>query len=95
MSFKRWQTAAAVKAHRKAQARYQKDPEQVQKRVNRNKARRHALKEGRVHKGDDLDVNHEDGNALHNNPKNWHVQSRHDNRSYPRNKDGSKKNPKD
>lgn len=95
MSFKRWETAAAKRAHRKAQAKYQKDPEQVEKRVNRNKARRHAIADGKVHKGDGYDINHSDGNAKNNNPMNWRKQKRHDNRSFPRNKDGSKKNPND
>lgn len=92
---KRWQTPAAERAHRKAQAKYQKSPEQVQKRENRNLARAHMEKLGKVHKGDGKDVNHDDGNALNNSPKNWMVQSRHANRSYKRNKDASKRNPKD
>lgn len=91
----RWETAKARAAHRKAQAKFQKKDSEVAKRVARNKARRHMEKAGKVHKGDGKDVNHEDGNALNNNPKNWMVESRHANRSYPRNADGSKKNPKD
>ena len=51
MSFKRWETAAARRSHRKAQARYQKKPEQVAKRVARNKARRAAIKAGKVKVG--------------------------------------------
>lgn len=82
--FKRWQSAAEVKAHREAQAKYQQSPEQVKKRVNRNKARRHLLKEGKVHKGDGLDVEHKDGNALNNKPSNWRVGTQHHNRSYKR-----------
>lgn len=92
---KRWQTPAEKKAHRKAQAKYQKQPEQVQKRVNRNAARRHMEQLGKVHKGDGKDVNHSDGNALNNSPKNFMVQSRHANRSYPRDSGAHKKNPKD
>lgn len=80
----RWQTAAAVKAHRKAQARYQKSEEQVQKRENRNTARRHMIAEGKAKVGDGRDVEHVDGNALNNKPSNWKVGSRHDNRSYKR-----------
>lgn len=91
----RWETAKARAAHRKAQAKFQKKPEEVAKRVARNKARREMEKAGKVHKGDGKDVNHKDGNALNNSPKNWMVESRHGNRSYPRNKDGSKKNPHD
>lgn len=42
---------------------YQARPEQVAKRVERNRARRKALKEGRVSKGDGKDVHHPDGAA--------------------------------
>lgn len=91
----RWETAAAKKAHRRAQAKYQRKPEQVDKRVARNAARREMIRQGRAKVGDGKDVAHEDGNATNNNPKNWRIQKRKDNRSFPRNKDGSKKNPKD
>lgn len=89
----RWKSAAEVKAHRKAQAKYQKTDEQVQKRENRNTARRHLEKEGKVHKGDGRDVGHVDGHALNNSPKNWMVQSRHSNRSYKRTKKAHKADP--
>lgn len=92
---KRWQTPAAKKAHRKAQAKYQKQPEQVQKRVNRNAARRHMEQLGKAHKGDGKDVGHKNGNALDNSPKNYMMQSRHSNRSYERTKEAHKKNPTD
>lgn len=39
-------------------AEYQKRPENVDKRVERNKARREALREGAVHKGDDKEIDH-------------------------------------
>lgn len=90
---KRWETAKAKEAHRKAQAKYQKDPIQVQKRENRNLARAHMEKAGKVHKGDGKDVMHKNGNALDNSPTNWMAGSRHKNRSYARKKDGSKKDP--
>lgn len=90
---KRWQTEAEVKAHRKAQAKYQKSDEQVQKRENRNTARRHMEKLGKVHKGDGNDVAHQDGNALNNSPTNWAIQKRHKNRSYARTKDAHKSDP--
>lgn len=93
-NFKRWQTAAEVKAHRKAQAKYQKSPEQVEKRENRNQARATMERAGKVHKGDGLDVMHKDGSALNNSPMNWKVGSRHKNRSYKRTKDAHKKDPR-
>lgn len=71
-------------AHRRAQAKYQKSPVQVQKRENRNKARYQMLKAGKVHKHDHVDVMHINGNALDNRPANWRAGSRRQNRSYPR-----------
>lgn len=89
----RWKTAAEVKSHRKAQAKYQKDPEQVKKRENRNLARKTLERQGRVHKGDGQDVAHVDGHALHNDPTNWAVESRKKNRSYKRTKGAHKQDP--
>lgn len=37
---------------------YQSRPEQVRRRVARNRARRKALREGRVHKGDGKELDH-------------------------------------
>jgi hypothetical protein len=39
-------------------AKYQKRPERIEAREEANKARYHALKEGKVHKGDGKDVAH-------------------------------------
>lgn len=89
-TLKRWQTAAEVTAHRKAQAKYQKKPTEVQKRENRNKARNTLERQGKAHKGDGKDIGHIDGHALNNSPKNWMVQSRHTNRSYKRTKGAHK-----
>jgi hypothetical protein len=38
--------------------RYQGTPEQVKKRMARNRARYKLMKEGKVHKGDGMDVAH-------------------------------------
>ena len=94
-ALERWETAAAKKAHRKAQAKYQKSEEQVEKRVNRNKARRHMIAEGKAKVGDGKDVAYVDGNALNDDPRNYAMQSRKKNRSYARTKDAGKKNPRD
>lgn len=40
------------------QAEYQKQPEQEKKRVERNRARRHAIAEGKVSVGDSKDIDH-------------------------------------
>lgn len=92
-ALKRWQTAAEVKAHRKAQGKYEKSPEQVKKRENRNTARRQLEAKGEVSKGDGKDVAHVDGNALHNSPTNWAVESRKKNRSYKRTRGAHKQDP--
>ena len=39
-------------------AKYEDSPEQVKNRMERNKIRRKLMKEGKVHKGDGLDVAH-------------------------------------
>lgn len=94
MTLKRWQTAAEVRAHRKAQAKYQKQPSEVEKRENRNQARYQMEKAGKVHHGDGKDVAHRDGNALNNDPMNWKAESRHKNRAYRRTREAHKKDPR-
>lgn len=89
----RWQTASEVAAHRKAQAKYQKSPEELKKRENRNKARKTLEREGKAYKGDGKDVMHVDGNALNNSPINWRNGSRHKNRSYKRTSGAHKVDP--
>lgn len=39
-------------------AEYQKKPENVEKRVDRNRARRHAIAEGKVSVGDGKEIDH-------------------------------------
>lgn len=80
--------------HTKNQDKYQKSPEQVKKRENRNKARAHMIKAGKVHKHDNKDVEHANGNALDNSPSNWRVGTQKHNRSYARTPGGHKKNPR-
>lgn len=46
------------KAKLEYMARYEATPANVKKRVERNAARREALKAGTVHKGDGLEVDH-------------------------------------
>lgn len=48
----------ASKSKQKYDAKYNAKPEQVANRVKRNKARREAIKDGRVKKGDNRDVDH-------------------------------------
>ena len=46
------------KAKLEYMAEYQKKPENVEKRVDRNRARRHAIAAGKAHVGDGTDVDH-------------------------------------
>lgn len=85
----------ATAARRRAQAKYNSKPEQVKRRMARNRARYAMIKAGKAHKGDGKDVGHKNGNPLDNRPSNWKMQSKRSNRSYPRTKGGHKKNPRD
>lgn len=42
----------------KKETAYESRPDQVKRRVARNRARRKALRAGRVHKGDSLELDH-------------------------------------
>jgi hypothetical protein len=75
----------------KKEAKYDSQPKVKKKRANRNLARRRAIRAGLARKGDGKDVHHVDGNALNKNGR-TRVVSASKNRSYPRNKDASKKN---
>jgi hypothetical protein len=47
-----------TKQKREYMAEYQKQPSEVKKRVERNAARREAIKDGRVSKGDGKEIDH-------------------------------------
>ena len=74
----------------KKEALYEASPEQVKNRVERNKARRKALREGKVHKGDGKDVAHvvalDKGGS---NKQGVRIESRSKNRSFLRDKKGN------
>jgi hypothetical protein len=72
-------------------ANYQGSTEQKKKRASRGRARYSLMKKGRVKIGDGLDVDHKNTNPNDNSPSNLRVQSKHDNRSYPRNSKAGKK----
>lgn len=63
-----------------AQARYNAKPEQKKRRAQRNKTRRMLEKEGRVHKGDGMDIDHKNHNTADMNPSNLEVQPKRINR---------------
>lgn len=81
--------------YRKEYDRYQGKPEQIKRRASRNKARREMEKKGKAHKGDGKDIEHKDGNPLHDEDSNYKVGTKKENRSYPRTKTAGKKNPTD
>lgn len=72
---------------------YKSKPEQIKKRVARNKARRMLMEEGKVRKGDGKDVDHKQplskgGYTVRNNLR---VTSASANRSFARNSDHTMK----
>lgn len=62
-------------------SRYQSSKKAKKDRAARNKARRKALREGRVHRGDSLEVHHTDSNPRNGAKSNLRVVSRKFNRS--------------
>ena len=66
--------------------KYQGTSVQKKRRALRNKARRTMLKSGKVHKGDNMDVNHRQALSRggSNAPSNWSVVSKTKNRSFAR-----------
>lgn len=73
---------------------YQGSEEQKKKRASRNKARRMLMKEGKVRKGDGLDVDHSNSNPLDDKRSNLRVRSKNDNRSFPRTRTAREKRKK-
>ena len=70
---------------------YHSKPEQIKKRAKRNEARRKMMAAGKVKRGDGRDVDHKNGDPTDNSPGNLRVQSKSQNRSFPRNKNAGKK----
>ncbi len=66
---------------RAAQKKYNAKPEQVQRRMARNRARAAMTRAGKVKKGDGKDVDHKNFNPKDNSSSNLRVQSKSTNRS--------------
>lgn len=66
--------------YRKEYDTYQGTPEQKKARASRNAARREAMAEGRVRKGDGKEIDHRNGNPMDNRKSNLQVMSRSANR---------------
>lgn len=64
----------------KKEAKFHARPEQKKRRAARNKARRQAIRDGRVKKGDGKEIDHKDFNPKNNSKKNVRVVSRSTNR---------------
>lgn len=84
-----------TEARQRAQAKYNAKPEQKKRRAARNAARRKMIAAGKARKGDGKDVAHRNGNPRDNRASNLTVQSKKQNRSYPRTRSAGKKNPRD
>lgn len=78
-------------ARQRAQAKYNRKPEQKKRRAQRNAARAKMIAAGKVRKGDGKDVAHKDNNTGNNSPSNLTVQSKAKNRSFPRNSKAQRK----
>lgn len=84
-----------TKARQRAQKKYNAKPEQKKRRAQRNAARRKMIAAGKARKGDGKDVAHRNGNPKDNSSSNLAMQSKKENRSFPRTKTAGKRNPKD
>lgn len=76
-----------TKARQKAQAKYNRKPEQKRRRAQRNAARRKMVAAGKARKGDGKDVAHRNNNTADNSSSNLSMQSKAKNRSFKRDKD--------
>ncbi len=65
-------------------ANYHASPEQKKRRASRNAARSDMVKAGRASKGDGKDVAHKDNNTSNNSMSNLALQTKKQNRSFPR-----------
>lgn len=80
--------------YKKEYNNYHASPEQKKNRASRNSARAKMIKAGKASIGDSKDVAHRNGNPRSNKSSNLTVQTKKQNRSYPRTKTARKKNPK-
>lgn len=97
---KYWVTEADGSRHRteagtaREYSRFQSSKKAKRDRAARNRNRRRAEREGRVHKGDNKEIDHIDSSASHNSDSNLRVVSRAFNRSRKENsrRRGSRRN---
>lgn len=74
--------------------RFQSSKKAKRERAARNKARRQAEREGRVHRGDGKEIDHRDSNPMNNSSSNLRVVGRRTNRAKKENsrRRGSRRN---
>ena len=84
----------AKRNYRKEYDNYHSRPEQIKRRNARNAARKQLEREGKVKKGDGKDVAHKNGNPRDNKRSNLKIQTKSQNRSYPRTRTAGKRNPR-
>lgn len=95
-----WYTTSDGKRKRTAKgvaheySRFQSSKKAKKDRAARNKARRQAIREGRVHRGDGKEIDHKDSNPRNNSRSNLRVVSAHTNRGKKENsrRRGSRRN---
>lgn len=86
---------AKKRNYRQEYDKYQGQDEQIKRRASRNAARAKMIKAGKAKKGDGRDVAHSNGSPKDNRMANLRMESKKQNRSYPRTKNAGKKNKKD
>lgn len=67
--------------YKREYSQYHAKPEQKKRRAGRNAARRYAVREGMVKKGDGREVDHKNFDATNNSPSNLRIMSKRMNRS--------------
>ena len=71
---------AQARNYKEEYRKYQSSTKSKKDRASRNKVRRKLMAQGRVRKGDGMDIDHKDGNPRNNSRKNLRVTSRSYNR---------------
>lgn len=77
--------------YKKEYQNYQGSEEQKKRRASRGRARYALMKKGRVRLHDGKDVDHKNTNPNDNSASNLRVQSKSENRSFPRTKNAGKR----
>lgn len=71
---------AQARNYKEEYRKYQSSTKSKKDRASRNKVRRKLMAQGRVRRGDGMDIDHKDGNPRNNSRKNLRVTSKSYNR---------------